>query len=98
MVSYIPMVRLSSGAVVLYHPQTNERSTRSSIVEWSRSFARALESRGSGCYSIRMTATTLKVEGELLKELERAKPQSQHLPALVRTGLQQDVMRQQPTE
>ncbi len=45
-----------------------------------------------------MKATTIKVEGELLKELERAKPQSQSLSAFVRTVLQQEVMRRKMAE
>jgi hypothetical protein len=40
-----------------------------------------------------MKATTIKVEGELLRELERAKPASQSLSAYVRFVLQQAMMR-----
>jgi hypothetical protein len=42
-----------------------------------------------------MKATTIKVEGELLTELERAKPASQSLTAYVRSVLRQAVRRQQ---
>ena len=37
--------------------------------------------------------TTIKLEGELLRELERAKPASQSLSAYVRSLLQQEVRR-----
>ncbi len=40
-----------------------------------------------------MKATTIKVDGELLKELERAKPGSQSLSAYVRSVLQQEMLR-----
>jgi hypothetical protein len=42
-----------------------------------------------------MKATTIKVEGELLRELERAKPASQSLTTYVRSILQQEMRRQQ---
>lgn len=42
-----------------------------------------------------MKATTVKVEGELLQELERFKPPRQSLAAYVRSLLQQAVARQQ---
>ena len=42
-----------------------------------------------------MKATTIKVEGELLAELERAKPPSQSLTTYVRSVLRQEVRRQQ---
>ena len=42
-----------------------------------------------------MRATTIKVEGKLLDELERAKPASQSLTAYVRSVLQQEVRRKQ---
>lgn len=42
-----------------------------------------------------MRATTIKVEGELLDELERAKPASQSLTAYVRSVLRQEVRRKQ---
>jgi len=42
-----------------------------------------------------MKATTVKVEGELLVELERAKPTSQSLTTYVRAALRQHVRRQQ---
>lgn len=42
-----------------------------------------------------MKATTIKVEGELLTELERAKPASQSLTTYVRSALRQHVRRQQ---
>lgn len=42
-----------------------------------------------------MKATTIKVEGELLVALERAKPPSQSLTTYVRSVLQQEVRRQQ---
>jgi hypothetical protein len=41
-----------------------------------------------------MKATTVKVEGELLAELERTKPPRQSLAAYVRSLLQQAVVRQ----
>ena len=41
-----------------------------------------------------MKATTIKVEGELLRELERAKPASQSLAAYVRSVLRREVLRQ----
>ena len=44
-----------------------------------------------------MRATTIKVEGELLAELERVKPTSQSLTTFVRSVLQQEVRRQQMT-
>ena len=42
-----------------------------------------------------MKATTIKVEGELLAELERAKPAAQSLTTYVRSVLRQEVRRQQ---
>lgn len=42
-----------------------------------------------------MKATTIKVEGELLLELERAKPASQSLTTFVRDVLRREVRRQQ---
>jgi hypothetical protein len=42
-----------------------------------------------------MKATTIKVEGELLAELERTKPAAQSLTAYVRSILRQEVRRQQ---
>ena len=47
----------------------------------------------SMCYLPSMKATTIKVEGELLAELERAKPASQSLTTYVRSVLQQEVRR-----
>jgi hypothetical protein len=44
-------------------------------------------------YSFCMKATTIKVEGELLEELERTKPPRQSLSAYVRALLQQAVVR-----
>ena len=40
-----------------------------------------------------MKATTIKVEGELLKELQKCKPSSQSLSGYVRSLLQQEIMR-----
>ena len=40
-----------------------------------------------------MKATTIKVEGELLKELQKFKPASQSLSGYVRSLLQQEVQR-----
>jgi hypothetical protein len=45
-----------------------------------------------------MRATTIKVEGQLLKELERAKPQSVSLSAYVRDILQREIRRRQMAE
>ena len=45
-----------------------------------------------------MKATTIKVEGELLRELERTKPTSQSLSAYVRSLLQQEVLRRKMAE
>jgi hypothetical protein len=42
-----------------------------------------------------MKATTIKVEGELLLELERAKPASQSLTTFVRDVLRREVRRRQ---
>jgi hypothetical protein len=42
-----------------------------------------------------MKATTIKVEGELLLELERAKPASQSLTTFVRDVLRHEVRRRQ---
>lgn len=44
-----------------------------------------------------MKATTIKVEGELLGELERTKPEHQSLTTYVRSILQQEVRRRQMT-
>jgi len=44
-----------------------------------------------------MKATTIKVEGELLKELESCKPPSQSLSAYVRSVLQQEILRRKMT-
>ena len=41
-----------------------------------------------------MKATTVKVEGELLRELERVKPARQSLAAFVRAVLEREVQRQ----
>ena len=40
-----------------------------------------------------MKATTIKVEGELLRELSRAKPATQSISAFVRSVLRQEVLR-----
>jgi hypothetical protein len=40
-----------------------------------------------------MKATTIKVDGRLLKDLERSKPPSQSLSAYVRSVLEQEVLR-----
>ena len=40
-----------------------------------------------------MKATTIKVDGDLLKELERTKPASQSLSGYVRSLLQQEMRR-----
>ena len=45
-----------------------------------------------------MKATTVKVEGELLAQLERTKPPRQSLSGYVRSLLQQAVARQQMIE
>ena len=45
-----------------------------------------------------MKATTIKVEGDLLDQLERSKPPRQSLSAYVRSLLQQAVARQQMIE
>ena len=42
-----------------------------------------------------MKATTIKVDGELLAELERAKPSAQSLTTYVRSVLRQEVRRRQ---
>jgi len=42
-----------------------------------------------------MKGTTIKLEGELLAELERAKPESQSLSAYVREVLSKDLRRRQ---
>lgn len=42
-----------------------------------------------------MKATTIKVEGDLLQELERAKPAAQSLTTFVRDVLRREVRRQQ---
>ena len=42
-----------------------------------------------------MKATTIKIEGELLKELERAKPASESLSFYVRKVLRKDLRRTQ---
>jgi hypothetical protein len=41
-----------------------------------------------------MKATTIKVEGDLLRELERTKPPSQTLSAYVRSLLEREMRRQ----
>jgi hypothetical protein len=45
-----------------------------------------------------MKATTIKVEGELLSELERVKSPTQSLSAFVRSVLQQDVLRRKMSD
>lgn len=45
-----------------------------------------------------MKATTVKVDGELLAELERVKPRSQTLTGFVRSVLQQEVQRRRMAE
>src|SRR5439155_25398218 len=45
-----------------------------------------------------MKATTIKVEGDLLRELERTKPPSQSLSAYVRSLLHQAVVRRDMAE
>ena len=52
-----------------------------------------LESLQIACYEFSMKATTIKVEGDLLKELERTKPRSLSLSAYVRAVLTQEVLR-----
>jgi hypothetical protein len=54
---------------------------------------RGLATLHSVFYSFCMKATTIKVEGELLEELERTKPPRQSLSAYVRALLQQAVVR-----
>jgi hypothetical protein len=44
-----------------------------------------------------MKATTIKVEGDLLLELERAKPAAQSLTTFVRDVLRREIRRQQMT-
>lgn len=45
-----------------------------------------------------MKATTIKVEGELLQELQRGKPESQSLSAYARSLLQREVLREKMTD
>jgi hypothetical protein len=45
-----------------------------------------------------MKATTIKVEGDLLRDLERVKPPSQSLSAYVRSVLEQEVRRNKMIE
>jgi hypothetical protein len=45
-----------------------------------------------------MRATTVKVEGDLLEELERTKPPSQTLSAYVRSILEREMRRQKIAE
>ncbi|MFI5395787.1 MAG: hypothetical protein ACHQ9S_09670 [Candidatus Binatia bacterium] len=45
-----------------------------------------------------MKATTIKVEGELLSELNRAKPATQSISAYVRSVLKQEVLRRKVAE
>jgi len=45
-----------------------------------------------------MKATTVKVEGELLRELERLKPARQSLAAYVRTVLEREIQRRRMVE
>jgi hypothetical protein len=45
-----------------------------------------------------MKATTVKVDGELLMEIERVKPRSQTLTAFVRSVLQQEIQRRRMAE
>ncbi len=45
-----------------------------------------------------MKATTIKVEGELLSELERRKPQAQSLSAFVKSILRRDLLRRRLAE
>jgi len=45
-----------------------------------------------------MKATTIKVEGELLRELSRTKPATQSISAYVRLVLKQEVLRRKMTE
>ena len=44
-------------------------------------------------YSFRMRATTIKVEGDLLDEIEKMKPSSQSLSGYVRAVLRREVLR-----
>ena len=53
----------------------------------------ALVDPANGCYSLSMRATTIKVEGELLEELERAKPAAQSLSAFIRSVLRRELVR-----
>jgi hypothetical protein len=45
-----------------------------------------------------MKATTIKLEGELLRELEKAKPESSSLSAYVREVLSKDLRRRKLTQ
>jgi hypothetical protein len=45
-----------------------------------------------------MKATTVKLEGELLKDLERSKPASESLSAYVRKVLRKDLLRLKLTQ
>jgi hypothetical protein len=49
-------------------------------------------------YRSSMKATTVKVEGELLQELERRKPPALSLSAFVKSILRSDLLRRQLTE
>lgn len=54
--------------------------------------------RDIGCYFGSMKATTIKVEGDLLRDLERAKPANQSMTTFVRAVLRQEVQRRQMAE
>jgi len=47
----------------------------------------------SRCYSSSMPATTVKVEGDLLKAIEQIKPRDQTVTAFVREVLEREVRR-----
>jgi len=47
-----------------------------------------------GSYFNSMKATTIKVEGDLLEELERRKPPMQSFSAFVKSVLRRDLLRQ----
>jgi hypothetical protein len=57
-------------------------------------FARLVD-RTSAWYRRSMKATTIKVEGELLAQLEQTKPRAQSLTTYVRSVLKREVRRQQ---
>jgi hypothetical protein len=51
--------------------------------------------RHLACYSFRMSASTVKLEAEVLRKINGVKPRDQSLAAYVREAIERDIRRRQ---